>query len=129
DFELLLCHGTVCVVGKIRDLILQLSKSSIYSTKPLATTTFFNSSLSPTVSTTESLKDAQEEMADSEMFCKRLVQAVKLKKTTSKELRSNADKMLKEARKEFEHDGDMDKLELVKYHYELVIGSARIAEE
>ncbi|RZV72011.1 hypothetical protein EXX16_24405, partial [Escherichia coli] len=25
--------GTVCVVGKIRDLILQLSKSSIYSTK------------------------------------------------------------------------------------------------
>ncbi|MDZ8243985.1 hypothetical protein SNC94_08895, partial [Escherichia coli] len=28
------CHGTVCVVGKIRDLILQLSKSSIYSTKP-----------------------------------------------------------------------------------------------
>ncbi|WP_446717790.1 Ldh family oxidoreductase, partial [Escherichia coli] len=36
DFELLLCHGTVCVVGKIRDLILQLSKSSIYSTKPHA---------------------------------------------------------------------------------------------
>ncbi|MCQ3865170.1 hypothetical protein JEK10_17625, partial [Klebsiella quasipneumoniae] len=33
-FELLLCHGTVCVVGKMRDLILQLSKSSIYSTKP-----------------------------------------------------------------------------------------------
>ncbi|WP_256922703.1 GNAT family N-acetyltransferase, partial [Klebsiella pneumoniae] len=31
----LLCHGTVCVVGKMRDLILQLSKSSIYSTKPL----------------------------------------------------------------------------------------------
>ncbi|WP_218670807.1 hypothetical protein, partial [Salmonella enterica] len=30
-----LCHGTVCVVGKIRDLILQLSKSSIYSTKPV----------------------------------------------------------------------------------------------
>ncbi|WP_286597763.1 glutamine amidotransferase, partial [Escherichia coli] len=28
--------GTVCVVGKIRDLILQLSKSSIYSTKPRA---------------------------------------------------------------------------------------------
>ncbi|AUV32923.1 hypothetical protein C2U48_20835 [Escherichia coli] len=35
----MLCHGTVCVVGKIRDLILQLSKSSIYSTKP-----FFSSS-------------------------------------------------------------------------------------
>ncbi|MBK3147345.1 PTS fructose IIA subunit, partial [Enterobacter hormaechei] len=29
--------GTVCVVGKMRDLILQLSKSSIYSTKPLIT--------------------------------------------------------------------------------------------
>ncbi|WP_413621459.1 HlyD family secretion protein, partial [Klebsiella quasipneumoniae] len=27
---------TVCVVGKMRDLILQLSKSSIYSTKPVA---------------------------------------------------------------------------------------------
>ncbi|RBT79528.1 hypothetical protein B9N42_11715, partial [Escherichia coli] len=37
DFELLLCHGTVCVVGKMRDLILQLSKSSIYSTKPRTT--------------------------------------------------------------------------------------------
>ncbi len=37
DFELLLCHGTVCVVGKMRDLILQLSKSSIYSTKPIST--------------------------------------------------------------------------------------------
>ncbi|MGX4162205.1 hypothetical protein ACWJUT_26560, partial [Escherichia coli] len=36
DFELLLCHGTVCVVGKMRDLILQLSKSSIYSTKPIS---------------------------------------------------------------------------------------------
>ncbi|MGS6091819.1 NAD(P)H-binding protein, partial [Escherichia coli] len=34
DSELLLCHGMVCVVGRIRDLILQLSKSSIYSTKP-----------------------------------------------------------------------------------------------
>ncbi|EFC4153542.1 hypothetical protein E8E50_12570 [Escherichia coli] len=33
----MLCHGTVCVVGKIRDLILQLSKSSIYSTKPTGT--------------------------------------------------------------------------------------------
>ncbi|KAB3052354.1 hypothetical protein F9224_12110, partial [Escherichia coli] len=31
-----LCHGMVCVVGRIRDLILQLSKSSIYSTKPFA---------------------------------------------------------------------------------------------
>ncbi|MBN3543555.1 hypothetical protein JTP46_25800, partial [Escherichia coli] len=39
DFELLLCHGTVCVVGKIRDLILQLSKSSIYSTKPFHAST------------------------------------------------------------------------------------------
>ncbi|HBX6253781.1 TPA: hypothetical protein MH648_25230 [Klebsiella pneumoniae] len=28
----------VCVVGRIRDLILQLSKSSIYSTKPLSET-------------------------------------------------------------------------------------------
>ena len=35
DSELLLCHGMVCVVGRIRDLILQLSKSSIYSTKPV----------------------------------------------------------------------------------------------
>ncbi|MDN0699619.1 hypothetical protein FCX66_20700 [Escherichia coli] len=34
----MLCHGTVCVVGKIRDLILQLSKSSIYSTKPNSAT-------------------------------------------------------------------------------------------
>ncbi|MDN0421354.1 hypothetical protein FCY21_02995, partial [Escherichia coli] len=33
----LLCHGTVCVVGRMRDLILQLSKSSIYSTKPIKT--------------------------------------------------------------------------------------------
>uniref|UniRef100_UPI0039064E8F EAL domain-containing protein n=1 Tax=Salmonella enterica TaxID=28901 RepID=UPI0039064E8F len=29
--------GMVCVVGRMRDLILQLSKSSIYSTKPLTT--------------------------------------------------------------------------------------------
>ncbi|ROG27818.1 hypothetical protein C4Y62_003995, partial [Klebsiella pneumoniae subsp. pneumoniae] len=28
--------GMVCVVGWMRDLILQLSKSSIYSTKPIA---------------------------------------------------------------------------------------------
>ncbi|MEK8544200.1 hypothetical protein P2R98_23210, partial [Escherichia coli] len=33
---------TVCVVGKMRDLILQLSKSSIYSTKPYnANRTYF----------------------------------------------------------------------------------------
>ncbi|ROG20464.1 hypothetical protein C4Y62_014795 [Klebsiella pneumoniae subsp. pneumoniae] len=30
----------VCVVGWMRDLILQLSKSSIYSTKPLLRITF-----------------------------------------------------------------------------------------
>ncbi|POV59662.1 hypothetical protein C3404_20860, partial [Citrobacter freundii complex sp. CFNIH11] len=36
DSELLLCHGMVCVVGRMRDLILQLSKSSIYSTKPFS---------------------------------------------------------------------------------------------
>ncbi|MFT0923927.1 hypothetical protein ACEODC_24985, partial [Klebsiella pneumoniae] len=39
------CHGTVCVVGRMRDLILQLSKSSIYSTKPdLHRTTAINES-------------------------------------------------------------------------------------
>ncbi|MDI4444096.1 hypothetical protein E7X13_26515, partial [Klebsiella pneumoniae] len=37
---LLLCHGMVCVVGRMRDLILQLSKSSIYSTKPLRASSF-----------------------------------------------------------------------------------------
>ncbi|MCH9572114.1 hypothetical protein MMQ12_02625, partial [Klebsiella pneumoniae] len=31
--------GMVCVVGRMRDLILQLSKSSIYSTKPLMSDT------------------------------------------------------------------------------------------
>ncbi|MFZ8675997.1 hypothetical protein ACO1ZE_27355, partial [Klebsiella pneumoniae subsp. pneumoniae] len=45
DFELLLCHGTVCVVGKMRDLILQLSKSSIYSTKPHITTSHVSSQI------------------------------------------------------------------------------------
>lgn len=30
----MLCHGPVCVVGRMRDLILPFSKSSIYSTKP-----------------------------------------------------------------------------------------------
>ncbi|MER3843195.1 hypothetical protein J9A65_04720, partial [Klebsiella pneumoniae] len=40
DSELLLCHGMVCVVGRMRDLILQLSKSSIYSTKPDQPDTF-----------------------------------------------------------------------------------------
>ncbi|MDE4704820.1 hypothetical protein, partial [Klebsiella pneumoniae] len=42
---LLLCHGTVCVVGKMRDLILQLSKSSIYSTKLSAKVRFIQQSL------------------------------------------------------------------------------------
>lgn len=35
DSELLLCHGTACVFKGVRDLIRQLSRSSIYSTKPL----------------------------------------------------------------------------------------------
>ncbi|MFX2975173.1 hypothetical protein V6154_22350, partial [Klebsiella pneumoniae] len=39
--------GTVCVVGKMRDLILQLSKSSIYSTKPQYALTMFRQSASP----------------------------------------------------------------------------------
>ncbi len=30
DFELLLCHGKACIVRMICDLILQLSKISIY---------------------------------------------------------------------------------------------------
>ncbi|MCQ0649385.1 IS3 family transposase, partial [Klebsiella pneumoniae] len=50
DFELLLCHGTVCVVGKMRDLILQLSKSSIYSTKPLFARNVVGWSMKPTLS-------------------------------------------------------------------------------
>jgi len=102
------------------------AKSPCYK---LATSTFFSSSLSTTVATTDSLKDAIEEITDGETLCKRLVQAIKTKKTTSEELRGKANNMLKEAKSEFVHDGDMDKLELVKYHYELVVGSARIAEE
>ncbi|MBT1815077.1 hypothetical protein KKZ88_21675, partial [Enterobacter roggenkampii] len=39
---LLLCHGMVCVVGRMRDLILQLSKSSIYSTKPVSCAMYFH---------------------------------------------------------------------------------------
>ncbi len=35
DFELLLCHGMVCVVGRMRDLILQLSKVRFIQQSPL----------------------------------------------------------------------------------------------
>lgn len=35
DFELLLCHGTACIVRMMRELILQVTKISIYSTQPL----------------------------------------------------------------------------------------------
>ncbi|MDZ3600684.1 hypothetical protein M2F68_26785, partial [Klebsiella pneumoniae] len=45
----LLCHGMVCVVGRMRDLILQLSKSSIYSTKPIYFDSIRNQSGSPSV--------------------------------------------------------------------------------
>ena len=112
--------------------VLMLCSQQSYAKSPcynLATSTFFNSSLSPNVSTTDSLKDAREEMVDGETFCKRLVHAVKTKKTTSEALQDKANNMLKDAKIEFERDGDMDKLELVKYHYELIVGSARIAEE
>lgn len=34
DFVLLLCHSSACVIRMMRDLILPLGKSSIYSTKP-----------------------------------------------------------------------------------------------
>lgn len=34
DFVLLLCHGVVCIIRIMRDLILPLGKSSIYSTNP-----------------------------------------------------------------------------------------------
>ncbi|MHC7643634.1 hypothetical protein ACYA01_26850, partial [Klebsiella pneumoniae] len=51
----LLCHGTVCVVGKMRDLILQLSKSSIYSTKPMSHYTLWNRAL-----TTEEMQITRE---------------------------------------------------------------------
>jgi len=36
DSELLLCHGTACIIRMVRDLILPFDKSSIYSTKPFA---------------------------------------------------------------------------------------------
>jgi len=101
------------------------AKSPCYT---LATNAFFNSSLAPTISTPESLKDAQEEMADGETFCKRMVQAIKTKKTTSDILRSEADKVLAEGKEAFEKDGDMDKLELAKYMQALLIGSAKIAD-
>uniref|UniRef100_UPI000FC1932E PfkB family carbohydrate kinase n=1 Tax=Escherichia coli TaxID=562 RepID=UPI000FC1932E len=41
--------GMVCVVGRIRDLILQLSKSSIYSTKPFDGKKFIHSPAFPAV--------------------------------------------------------------------------------
>ncbi|MFX2556191.1 hypothetical protein V6269_20000, partial [Enterobacter roggenkampii] len=46
--------GTVCVVGKMRDLILQLSKSSIYSTKP---TVFYLTKSTDLIITDESRSD------------------------------------------------------------------------
>ncbi|MEH9142354.1 ABC transporter permease, partial [Klebsiella pneumoniae] len=41
---------TVCVVGKMRDLILQLSKSSIYSTKPFIPSIMLSGFISPFIS-------------------------------------------------------------------------------
>lgn len=35
DFELLFCHGKVCIVGSMHDLILLFRKNSIYSIKPI----------------------------------------------------------------------------------------------
>ncbi|MDV0636581.1 methyl-accepting chemotaxis protein, partial [Citrobacter freundii] len=49
---------TVCVVGKMRDLILQLSKSSIYSTKPMNDNT-----LSNTDSLNDIVKDGRQQLA------------------------------------------------------------------
>lgn len=67
-------------------------------------------------------------MADGETFCKRMVQAIKTKKTTSDILRSEADNVLAEGKEAFEKDGDMDKLELAKYMQALLIGLAKIAD-
>lgn len=68
-------------------------------------------------------------MTDGETLCKRLVQSIKTKKTTSDEMRVRSEDFLKKAKDNFEHDGDMDKYELSKYHYELIVGSAKIADE
>ena len=49
----------VCVVGRMRDLILQLSKSSIYSTKPLpvaAVAAFFPDAAMATTTATDLMK-------------------------------------------------------------------------
>lgn len=94
----------------------------------LATNEFFNSSLAPVVATRENIQEANNEMADGETFCKHLVQAVKTGKTSSDALRIGANQKLAEAKEAFEKDGDMDKLEFVKYMYALQIGSAKIAD-
>jgi len=118
-------HKLIFILAMTSCVSLAHAKSPCHT---LATTEFFNSSISPTISTPESLKDAQEEMANGETFCKRMVQAIKTKKTTSDILRTEADKVLAEGKEAFEKDGDMDKLELAKYMQALLIGSAKIAD-
>lgn len=118
-------HKLIFILTMTSCVSLAHAKSPCYT---LATNAFFKSSLAPTISTPESLKDAQEEMADGETFCKLMVQAIKTKKTTSDALRSDAAKVLAEGKEAFEKDGDMDKLEIAKYMQALLIGSAKIAD-
>lgn len=118
-------HKLIFILTMTSCVSLAHAKSPCYT---LATNAFFNSSLAPTISTPESLKDAQEEMADGETFCKRMVQAIKTGKLTSDTMRAKATVLLTEAKEAFEKDGDMDKLELAKYMYALAVGSAQIAD-
>ncbi|HBE9080726.1 hypothetical protein [Serratia fonticola] len=98
--------------------------------REMATRVVLDSDTAPTfLKNKEDLEDLQAFMYNSEVYCKRLIKAIKTGKVTADSIRIKTDYGLKEAEEKYQNDGDVDAFELEKMLAKVTMESVRIAEK
>ncbi|MBC3248749.1 hypothetical protein H8I91_00575 [Serratia fonticola] len=98
--------------------------------REMATRVVLDSDIAPTfLKDKEDLEDLQANMYNSEVFCKRLVKAIKTGKVTADSIRIKTDAGLKKAEEKYQSDGDVDEFEFEKMLAKVTMESIRIAEK
>lgn len=123
------------VRGKLTLIITLFSIYSGYASaksecREMATRVVLDSDTAPTfLKNKEDLEDLQANMYNSEVYCKRLVKAIKTGKVTADSIRVKTDYGLKEAEEKYQNDGDVDAFEFQKMLAKVTMESIRIAEK
>lgn len=113
-------------------LLLILFSTSVYAESPcrsLAKSMALDDPSLPLQADKDTQKNVLDIMHDMELLCKTVVKTIKTGERTPQDYQALVARKVEQAKLQYEKDGDIDKLERIKFFVQLVNRSLQVAEQ